>query len=377
MSAVEHAVESAPVIAAEPAVAVPVAEPKSASRAERIDRLHGAARDHYKLTGNVEAAEKLSNPDVTSAPSPEISAAEPAEIEAASDPAIEEQPRQGETPAEKSERKKRNDHARYVKEKTRADLLERQLAEMKGTSALPKTPEPAKEAPPKLTERPKRPSILDPKYTGDNALADYEKDMVGYDEAIDVWNDQKITSREMERTQQQSHQQAESEWNGQLTDARKEFADFDKVALASSVPASDAMIRAIQSQKDGARMMYWLGKNIREAARITELTDIPNLAQIAKDNPARAAYLVGQAEGMAKAELSRIKLTASSAAPKPKTLKEQIAGAPKPSAEVSVEANAEPAKDPVTLAIAAAKAGDQKTYNEIMNRRDLEKRKAR
>lgn len=70
-------------------------------------------------------------------------------------------------------------------------------------------------------------------------------------------------------------------WEQRATDATTRYADFNEVALNRDLPVSPAMAEVIQSVDNGPDVLYHLGRNPAEAARIAALS------------PAQAAFALG------------------------------------------------------------------------------------
>lgn len=367
-----------------PAAAAPVAEgPTIQERWSTVKKAGGRAREHLALHGDLAGAEALLEPksDVTAASSSVTPSETPetaVEIEAASEPAVEEQPPAGETPEQKSERKRRNDTRRLrdmhkielelATERTKRELLEKQIAESKGASAPPKT-----EDKPADSGRPRRPRLKD--FDGPDGLEKYEAAMDTYETAVDQWNSLTQDQRESTRTQTQQFQHASEKWESTKTAARVKYKDFDAVAFNPKTPASLPQIVETQAREDAAEIMYYLGKHPDVSDKIAELTDIPATygtfakwsdveAAMAK-NP-NLAYLIGEKRGLAKAEIARIgeSLKKTTAPSKAKDLAEQ----PKPSGEVAVEPRGTPTGNDLADIIKRAAAGDKAAAREYKRR---------
>lgn len=336
---------------------------------ERVTALNPMDRAKWELTGELPVATNSDAVDLSAelpAPSPGASDdSEESESGAAPDPAIDEQPRVGESPEQKSERKKRNDHTRYVREKTRADMLERQLAEMKAASApAPKPAEPAKVIP---AERPKRPKISD---FSDGNL--YDAAMDKYETDLDSWNKREVDQRLSGVRAEQQQSISTLKLNERFDAARKKYADYDAVAFSDKIPASYGMIDVLQQMENGADIQYKIGKNITEAARIAELTYVPGEEHFktpaefktwVKSDPDRA-MLYGRKLAMAESELSKLSQAAQTRPP----------ARPKPTSEVAVE----PRGAAVTDELAdATKRGDFEAYERLANQRDIQERTGR
>jgi len=73
--------------------------------------------------------------------------------------------------------------------------------------------------------------------------------------------------------------------------AMDKYDDFDQVVKNPNLPISDAMAEAIKSSEVGPDVAYYLGTNIKEAARISKLSPLMQAKEIGKieaklsDNP--------------------------------------------------------------------------------------------
>lgn len=335
---------------------------------QKVESLTGEQRAHWELTGELPQNSDAVDSTDTSASSPDTSdASQEAESGAAPDPAIEEQPKSGETPQEKSERKKRNDYARYVREKTRADMLERQLAELRTAPAPvadPKKVPPQAEAP---KERPKRPRIQD--YTDGNL---YDADMDKYEADKDAWDSRQIEERVSGVKTQIS---AVTQRDAKLAKAREKYTDFEQVAWNKDVTASWTMLHSFEVMDDGRDLQYLVAKNPKLAAQIAELTKIPGEDQIGTftdfqqwiKGDVNRAILFGEKLAMAKAELSKLGKSTPAA-------QQRQPSRSRPTSEVTVEARGAPAIDGYEDAI---KTNDYEAYERIANQRDIAERTGR
>jgi hypothetical protein len=74
-------------------------------------------------------------------------------------------------------------------------------------------------------------------------------------------------------------------------DARAKYDDFEQVAYNPKLPVTDVMAQTIQASEIGPDVIYWLGSNPKEAARISTLPAILQAREIGKieaklaDNP--------------------------------------------------------------------------------------------
>jgi hypothetical protein len=71
------------------------------------------------------------------------------------------------------------------------------------------------------------------------------------------------------------------EWEAEKEVARKKYPDFDKVALDPSVPVSQTMFDALRGKHSGD-ILYILGSNREEAARICSLPPVQQIKEIGK-----------------------------------------------------------------------------------------------
>lgn len=91
----------------------------------------------------------------------------------------------------------------------------------------------------------------------------------------------KIEARfEAERTKERSQQSA-MEWESRKESARKKYPDFDQVALNPTVPVSSVMFDAAKGEHVGD-ILYVLGSNRGEAARIFSLPPVQQIKEIGK-----------------------------------------------------------------------------------------------
>ena len=78
----------------------------------------------------------------------------------------------------------------------------------------------------------------------------------------------------IEGISQREQQEMAQDWADQAEDARKKYADFDKVVSAPDVPITPTMARMITASDAGADVAYYLGTNKAEAARIAQMSDL-------------------------------------------------------------------------------------------------------
>lgn len=111
-----------------------------------------------------------------------------------------------------------------------------------------------------------------------------------YVEAVAEWKaDQKITERlaanqkvEREARQRQAQEESAATYRETEEAVRAKYDDFDEVAYNPRLPISDAMAQTIQLSEQGAELIYHLGKNPQEAARIFNLPPFLQAKELGK-----------------------------------------------------------------------------------------------
>lgn len=93
------------------------------------------------------------------------------------------------------------------------------------------------------------------------ALADYKAD-----QKIKAW-EQSVQQREQQKLQAER----QASFEARIKNAEAEMPDFRDVALNPRLPVSDTMAEAIREMEEGPRVLYALGQNPAEAARIASL----------------------------------------------------------------------------------------------------------
>lgn len=231
------------------------------------------------------------------------------------------------------------------------DLLKqrRELqAELETTKAVkPAAPAPAKS---EKAERPKNPVFGEPGHDNES-WEQFEARRESYIEQLTEYKTRaalaEMRAEEAKHASetQKAEQNAliERSWQSRVEQAQKNHADFAEVAFSKDVPISPTMDAYILKRPAGPEVLYYLGKN-------------PDLArEIADMEPVDAAYMLTKIE----LSLADEKLPASptTKAARPATNLQAVNGG---------------AVDELAEAVAA---GDQIRFNEIQNRRQLERRK--
>jgi hypothetical protein len=349
--------------------------PAAPSYGSRVKALSGKAKERYQLSGDLDAAEAIQR---------KVSA----KVTPAADKTAETEPAPGPgTQPQEQPRTRQDRNFRSLSEK--ASSLERDLIAAKAKLEVyereragsgPSAPATVKEQPQIANDDP-RPDPTE--YTDAKKWKDDDT----------AWINRQFDKRITGEQQRQQFQQSTEKWNGQLSDARKTYKDFDQVALNEQTPVSYAAMAHIQSLPDGALKSYALGKNLEVATKIAELTHIPGEHQFTtftdfmkwvKSDPDRA-MLYGEKLALAKAEIAKLQVgkvsaKAEGAPATVKPFKELIRSAARPSAEVTVDEPAQPLQDPIQRALQNIKnkvPGATKEYNRLRNEQDLRQRRGR
>lgn len=262
--------ESTPAIVAPPAEPVITPDDMAKYRQERRESFKGASKPQARSVEDKTAA--TSNEDggeadtETETPSGEKPAASP-------------KPAAASEAAQSQERtKKRSDAAQRIQELLEENRQLRLKTEPRtdgkqdsSPAASAAKPEPAKLRPePKLDDKNEQGQ---PKYaTWDDWFADTRK-----------W-DREAARMEATQASEQSRKDAEVEtqkrshadkWMTQIDEARKEFKDFDQVALTreigEKIPPGSVIEAYILRRNDGAKMLYHLGQHPEKIAEVLKM----------------------------------------------------------------------------------------------------------
>jgi hypothetical protein len=88
--------------------------------------------------------------------------------------------------------------------------------------------------------------------------------------------------RESETQSQRRLQEAGSKFEERAQSLREKHPDFDDVAFDEYLPITDAMRDAMLDSEVGPELLYYLGNNLREAARISRLSPYAAAREIGK-----------------------------------------------------------------------------------------------
>lgn len=352
-----------------------VESPPLESRLSEIGK-HREAYDHYQLTGDFDAAEKLiKKPDVTAesstatAETPGAEASDEAETETASAPGETQQ----EQPKSRQDRNWAQTRKELAESRRREAVLQAKLELLgertaSGKSAPAADEETASSAAPEPPDFPDINDFDDPK-----AFAAKVKEWRRLDAAytrslIEQAVNTGIGSVELTKQRKASGE----DWQRQRDAVKAESKDPKFDATIDGLNVSLTAGKLIFDRKDGAKLAYHLGKNPELAAKLIERTDITGnyqniteLMNAAKKDP-ELAIEVGRKLALAEVELDRI---AESLSKKTVPTKETLARQPKPTSEVAVEPKGSAVEDEEAEAI---NAGDFTRYKKIADRKAID-----
>lgn len=326
-------------------VAVEVAEPRT------LESLSETQYLEWRKTGNLptEAAEKKE------------SAGESTEKKA--DAAPKETATEKKGTVEKQEQSVHRYSYRELRQRVRE--LEGQLSER----TVSRTKPPVEADEPITTTLPKKDAAADrPRPKADDVddkgkakyatIEDFFEDLADWkaDQKIKIYTDEQ-QKQAKENAEKAAQRQVSERWSAQVESARKNHADFDKVALDKDmvVPAGSAVEQWVLDSDIGTEILYYLGQHRDELAAIHRMSPIA----AARHLTALEAELSGEDEPEDNEE------DLPAAKTETKTSK-----APPPSREVGGRGTA--VVDEVTKAVADDDTG---AYIRAMNRRQLAKKK--
>jgi hypothetical protein len=171
------------------------------------------------------------------------------------------------------------------------------------------------------------PQVAAPTLTGDpetdgRALADWQtRIQAAAVEAAKAEVFAALGAGRVEQNTAQQQQAIESEWQERAAEAKSRHTDFEAVALRPDLPVSADMAEFIKTADAGPELLYHLGKNPAEAARI---------------------YALPKAQAFR--EMARLELGLSAPTPRP------VSKAPPPPSPVDT-GNVLPEKDPAKMSM--------------------------
>lgn len=163
-------------------------------------------------------------------------------------------------------------------------LHDRQGYLQRQVETRPEPPKPAEPEKPKPTETPK------PKQED---FEEYDK----YVEALTDWKvDQKIKAQNKEAQEKEMDgrtAEAEKDFRKKLDEGKERYSDFEEVAMNPTAPITQAMVQILHECENPADIAYYLGRNTKECAAISNMT------------PFQAAKAIGKIEAEIKVELEK------------------------------------------------------------------------
>ncbi len=169
-------------------------------------------------------------------------------------------------------------------------MVEKLLAER---TAAPASPPPPPEPP---APKPQRESFADPD-SYDSALIEWASSQsatIAAQRAAEALEQRLTTQREQaeqeraKETQQQNFESLRSTWNDRRAKTIEEHPDFEDVA-EGEYPVSGAMMTALLHSENGPDVLYHLGQNRTESARIAGLDPFQQAVEIGKLSATLAA----------------------------------------------------------------------------------------
>jgi hypothetical protein len=214
---------------------------------------------------------------------------------------------------------------------------------------------PAKPAAETELKRPARPVFGESGHEAES-WEQFEARQDAYVEAVADW---RLAVAETKRAEQTAaeRQKAEAEaidktFRERVGKATEKHADYADVAFSAEVPITQPMDAFIRSQEAGPEVLYYLGQNVEAAKAIAQMAPLDAFYALSKialslEQPAQAAQ-----------------------PPKKEAPVVPFTRAAKPATDIRATSAA-----PVDELQAALEAGDFTAYEEIQNRRDVERRR--
>lgn len=133
---------------------------------------------------------------------------------------------------------------------------------------------------------PETTQVGEPKLDSFETYEDYVSALAEYkaDQKIQAWQ-----QSQQQETQAQQQERERQEFEARADQFRQEHPDYDTVALNPQLPVSAAMAEAIQLADNGPEILYNLGQNPAEAARIASLSPLQAAIELGRMTVAQAA----------------------------------------------------------------------------------------
>ena len=176
---------------------------------------------------------------------------------------------------EKANRKKERLNTRFSELTETIRGLETQLAEARSSrgAGQPET-QPAKPAAPAAAIDP---SDLEPKPDDFTEYIEWQKQWNRWDRRQDARQQFAENTRRQAADEQRSRTDA---WQARVVEAQSKHDDFAEVAQNPNLPVTPTMAQAITDSETGTEILYHLGQNPAEAARIAKLSPIAQVRAI-------------------------------------------------------------------------------------------------
>lgn len=114
-------------------------------------------------------------------------------------------------------------------------------------------------------------------------------DFATTDEYIDAVAERKAAEMLARREADQQQRSLVEAYQDREEEVRDKYADFQQVAYNPNLPVTDAMAKAMMAADNGPEVLYHLGSNPQEAARISRLDPILQAREIGKIEMSLAA----------------------------------------------------------------------------------------
>lgn len=124
----------------------------------------------------------------------------------------------------------------------------------------------------------------------DKPLLENFPDYDSFVEALTDWKVQNTTAQLLTKTKEEELTKKETlakelEMKAhveRMNKAKEVYPDYDEIALSPKVPYTQAMADTVIEDDNGAEIAYYLGKNIAEAQRISQLPVVKQIKEIGK-----------------------------------------------------------------------------------------------
>lgn len=108
------------------------------------------------------------------------------------------------------------------------------------------------------------------------------QDFASYDQYAEALAERKAEELLVQREAAKQYAEILEAYHDREEEARDKYDDFEQVAYNESLPVTDVMAQSIQASEVGPDILYWLGSNPKESARIARLSPILQAKEIGK-----------------------------------------------------------------------------------------------